>query len=338
MSVVWTSNRRFSAHISRIESHRCRIGRHLAGHSVRPANGYPQVQTNPTRHGRSSRRLFGAWWMDRPPTGLRTAAAIAGALALSLVVSCASASAAVFTTNISVSPSPVPQGGSVTISGNVSVAGGRSCPAADVVQLTSTVGLFPQDGFGPRANRDTNGNFSIEFKIPTSTPAGSYRVGVRCGGGNVGISVTLRVTRSATTTTAAGTPTVPQTAATSPPVGKRSRYMDRARRARAASRRMQRAVLLSPLRKNPGRVNDAPSATSCNTDSVAYPPREKEGFAVGHYRASDIVDSDGPAPNPTAYGFAAPVRRLRMLHFRRCRLVDGVAPCCTCSLVSRART
>jgi LPXTG-motif cell wall-anchored protein len=93
-----------------------------------------------------------------------------------------------------VSPSSAAPGTAVTVSGNVPVSGTASCAAGDAAQLTSTAALFPPDGFGPQAPRDANGDFSVQYTIPTSTPAGTYSIGLRCGGGNVGITASLTVT------------------------------------------------------------------------------------------------------------------------------------------------
>jgi hypothetical protein len=93
--------------------------------------------------------------------------------------------------SITVSPSAVSPGGTVHISGSVSIQG---CPQSDAVTLTSTSALFPPDGFGPDVNRDANGRFATDYTVPTSTPTGAYRIGMRCGGGNVGITATLQVT------------------------------------------------------------------------------------------------------------------------------------------------
>jgi hypothetical protein len=95
--------------------------------------------------------------------------------------------------NITVSPSSASTGSTVTISGNVPVSGTASCDPADQVQLTSSGDLFPPDGFGPQATRDASGNFQTHYVIPATTPAGTYSIGMRCGGGNVGITATLRV-------------------------------------------------------------------------------------------------------------------------------------------------
>jgi len=76
--------------------------------------------------------------------------------------------------------------------------------ASSAVILTSNADLFPPDGFGPHATRDASGNFQVHYVIPATTPAGTYSIGMRCGGGNVGITTTLRVTGARTTLPATG--------------------------------------------------------------------------------------------------------------------------------------
>jgi hypothetical protein len=98
---------------------------------------------------------------------------------------------------ITVSPSTVPAGGTVTISGSVPTTGTGSCAPSDGATLTSTEALFPNGGFGPTVPRTSSGSFSTTYVVPASTPAGTYQIGMRCGGGNVGISATLTVTSSA---------------------------------------------------------------------------------------------------------------------------------------------
>jgi len=93
--------------------------------------------------------------------------------------------------SISVTPSTVPAGGTVRISGSVRT---DLCPAADDAIPTSTDALFPPDGFGPTTPRDAGGRFAVSYRVPTTTPAGEYVIGLRCGGGNVGVSATLKVT------------------------------------------------------------------------------------------------------------------------------------------------
>jgi hypothetical protein len=95
--------------------------------------------------------------------------------------------------SIMVSPSTAAQGDTVTISGNVPVTGSRSC-APGVVTLTSADLFAAAGGFGPQVPRDASGNFETTYTIPIDTPPGTYRIGMRCGGGNVGVTATLHVT------------------------------------------------------------------------------------------------------------------------------------------------
>jgi hypothetical protein len=92
--------------------------------------------------------------------------------------------------SITVSPSTVPAGGTVHISGSVSV---KACPLLDSATVVGKAALFPPDGFGPSAARNAQGDFALDHAVPTSTPPGSYEIEVRCGGGNVGIAATLTV-------------------------------------------------------------------------------------------------------------------------------------------------
>jgi hypothetical protein len=93
--------------------------------------------------------------------------------------------------SISVSPSIVSAGSPVHISGSVSPDG---CPTSDSAIPVSTASLFPPDGFGPATDRDSQGAFDLTYTVPTSTAAGSYQIGLRCGGGLVGVTATLLVT------------------------------------------------------------------------------------------------------------------------------------------------
>jgi hypothetical protein len=95
--------------------------------------------------------------------------------------------------SISVTPSTAAPGGTVVISGSIPTTGTQSCVAGDAPTITSVAALFPPDGFGPQAPRGTSGDFHVSYTIPSSTPAGSYTLGARCGGGNVGVSTTLTV-------------------------------------------------------------------------------------------------------------------------------------------------
>jgi hypothetical protein len=79
----------------------------------------------------------------------------------------------------------------VIVFGFIAVSGSPSCPADNDAILTSE--LFPPDGFGPAVRRSPSGWFATVYAVPSSTPPGTYRIGLRCGGGNVGVSTTLRV-------------------------------------------------------------------------------------------------------------------------------------------------
>ena len=103
--------------------------------------------------------------------------------------------------SINVSPSAAPAGSTVHISGSIPV---KKCPASDGATITSDSALFPPDGFGPTATRDSQGTFAVDYTVPTSTPPGSYTLGLRCGGGNVGVSATLTVTPAGGPETGAG--------------------------------------------------------------------------------------------------------------------------------------
>jgi hypothetical protein len=96
--------------------------------------------------------------------------------------------------SIVVAPTTVAAGGTVTISGSVPTTGAKACALPEGVTITSSEALFPNGGFGPTVARDATGAFSLTYRVPTSTPPGSYGLGLRCAGGNVGVSATLAVT------------------------------------------------------------------------------------------------------------------------------------------------
>ena len=92
--------------------------------------------------------------------------------------------------SINVTPPVVQAGGTVHITGSVST---DACPQPDAVTITGVDKLFPQDGFGPQASRDSSGAYATHYTVPSTTPAGSYQLGMRCGGGNVGVTASLQV-------------------------------------------------------------------------------------------------------------------------------------------------
>ena len=122
-------------------------------------------------------------------------------VALSVAAMSAAAPAYGANASISVSPSTVPPGGTVHISGSIPV---KKCPASDSATVTSEAALFPPDGFGPSAPRDANGQFALDYTVPLSTPPGTYTVGLRCGGGNVGVGASLTVAPTGGPATGAG--------------------------------------------------------------------------------------------------------------------------------------
>jgi hypothetical protein len=110
-----------------------------------------------------------------------------------------------------VAPTSAQPGDSVTISGLVPTSGAVFCPAGDAIRLTATAALFPPDGFGPQVTRDAAGKFQVAYKVPATTAAGKYGIGVRCGGGNLVVTTSLQVTATAATTTTAPTTTTTST-------------------------------------------------------------------------------------------------------------------------------
>ncbi len=91
---------------------------------------------------------------------------------------------------VTVTPPRVVAGHTVLISGSVPTT---LCPQSDQVTITSVSALFARGGFGPTVSRTGAGDFSVTFTVPASTPPGTYRILLRCGGGNVGVDAALEV-------------------------------------------------------------------------------------------------------------------------------------------------
>ncbi|HEX3542630.1 MAG TPA: hypothetical protein VHT75_19535 [Acidimicrobiales bacterium] len=119
--------------------------------------------------------------------------------------------------SITVSPANAATGSKVTIAGVLPVSGTVFCPSGDAVQLTSTAALFPPNGAGPSVTRDANGGFSTTYAIPGTTPAATYSIGMRCGGGTVGVSASLQVTAAGASTTTTSTTAAATTTTTAAP-------------------------------------------------------------------------------------------------------------------------
>jgi hypothetical protein len=82
----------------------------------------------------------------------------------------------------------------VTHRGTVVTFTGSGCNAGNTVFLISR--LFPGHAYGVGAistRARANGHFLRRFRIPATTPRRRYGITARCGGGNLGILVHVRV-------------------------------------------------------------------------------------------------------------------------------------------------
>jgi len=100
-------------------------------------------------------------------------------------------SAAAQQASLHVTPSVVSAGGSVTVRGTCE-------PNAPGVVFSNAFFEDPTHDFAGEGAAtfmsDASGNFSAVAQIPSSKAPGTYSIGARCGGGNLGISLSLRVT------------------------------------------------------------------------------------------------------------------------------------------------
>lgn len=95
--------------------------------------------------------------------------------------------------SIVVSPTTVKAGHTVTVSGSA----GKYCSKEQLTlishafpskhEFASVPALFVKTASG--------GSFSVKTTIPSTRRAGKYTITGRCGGGNLGVSATLKVTR-----------------------------------------------------------------------------------------------------------------------------------------------
>jgi hypothetical protein len=94
---------------------------------------------------------------------------------------------ALATATLHVAPTAAARGTVVTFTGS-------GCTAGDTVYLISR--LFPGHAYGEGAistRARANGHFMRRFRIRLSTPRRRYGITARCGGGNLGIVVHVRV-------------------------------------------------------------------------------------------------------------------------------------------------
>jgi hypothetical protein len=116
-------------------------------------------------------------------------------VALAACISCAAiASAAVASgSSISASPNPVHRGHIVRVHGVV-----PGCTHGDQVTLISKAFSHRREFAGVSAVFATvgsHGDYSVRTKIPAARKPGTYVISGRCGGGNLGVSASLRVLR-----------------------------------------------------------------------------------------------------------------------------------------------
>ena len=98
--------------------------------------------------------------------------------------------------SINVSPSTVAPGGNVRLSGDILADGVPGCDVTGTVTLISDAfaGLGEFAGVGAvDLPLDSTGHFDSTVTLSASVGAGTYEIGGRCGGGNIGVSATIVV-------------------------------------------------------------------------------------------------------------------------------------------------
>lgn len=95
--------------------------------------------------------------------------------------------------SIKVAPTRVTAGHNVVVSGSA----GKSCSKEQLTLISHAFSTKHEFAGVPAVyvKTSTAGTFSITTTIPKSRKAGSYSVGGRCGGGNLGVSATLKVVK-----------------------------------------------------------------------------------------------------------------------------------------------
>ena len=107
-----------------------------------------------------------------------------------LVVSLAAGSALAAPVHLVVHPATVAPGGTIVVSATSS-----PCLSRDQVTLISTA--FPGHAFGGEGAVNgkvgSKGSFSVRARVRTGLKPGLYRIGARCGGGNLGVSAYFHI-------------------------------------------------------------------------------------------------------------------------------------------------
>jgi hypothetical protein len=122
--------------------------------------------------------------------GVRTKAAFATVTAV-----LAADQAAATSPRLAVSPAVVKRGSVVRVHGVLA-----ACPRGDEVTLISRAFGGPGSFAGlpaVHARIGAGGAYSVTVRIPRRRRPGRYAITGRCGGGNIGVSVTLRVRTAA---------------------------------------------------------------------------------------------------------------------------------------------
>ena len=162
----------------------------------------------PRRHSAWDWRTWNLWEIKTGPRfsrelamrPVRIIAALMVAATVGMLAPVAPAWAASATT-LQVSPGSVTAGDPVVVSGSVGPAPAGSACATSVLLLSRA--FVPTTAFAGvpavTAAVKPGGAFTTTTRIPRSTPAGTYTISGRCGGGNLGVSATLTVRARATT-------------------------------------------------------------------------------------------------------------------------------------------
>jgi hypothetical protein len=132
-------------------------------------------------------------------------------------------------TTLQVSPSSITAGDTVVVSGSVGPAPAESACATSVLLLSRAFVHTDEFAGVPAVTAavGSDGAFAATIRIPSSTPAGTYSISGRCGGGNIGVSATLRVRAAPTATTPAPAPSATAPPATQPTASTANDQADR---------------------------------------------------------------------------------------------------------------
>jgi hypothetical protein len=113
-----------------------------------------------------------------------------GVVTAVLVASIGAASALAAPVHLVVRPSTVAPGGVIVVS-----ASSSPCLSRDQVTLISTA--YPGHAFGGEGAVNgkvgSHGSFSVRARVRSGLKPGRYRIGARCGGGNLGVSAYVRI-------------------------------------------------------------------------------------------------------------------------------------------------